>query len=84
MLGQLSIATSNNPSVVNTICIKSFCYTHVITSRKFQFRYTWRLTKAIIKTKLDTEQTMKLEWLYKVGSECELNTWPDSSVGLSI
>ena len=24
---------------------------------------------------------MKLEWLYKVGFECELNLWPDSSVG---
>ena len=33
--------------------------------------------KAIAKMKLDTEQTMKLEWLYKVGSVCE---WPDSSV----
>ena len=36
--GQLSIATSNNHSVVNTICIISFRYTHVITSRKFQFK----------------------------------------------
>ena len=26
--------------------------------------------------KLDTKQTMKLEWPYKVGSECELNSWP--------
>ena len=25
---------------------------------------------------------MKLEYLYKVGSECELNSWPESSVGL--
>ena len=33
--------------------------------------------------KCDTEQTMKLEWLYKVGSECELNSWPDSSVRAS-
>ena len=24
---------------------------------------------------------MKLEWLYKAGSESELNSWPDSSVG---
>ena len=31
--------------------------------------------------KNDTEQTMKLEWLCKVGSKCELNSWPDSSVG---
>ena len=28
----------------------------------------------------DIEQTMKLELLYKVGSECELSLWPDSSV----
>ena len=26
-------------------------------------------SKAIAEMKLDTEQTMKLEWLYKVGSE---------------
>ena len=31
-----SFYTSNNPSVVNTIYISSFNYTHVITSRKFQ------------------------------------------------
>ena len=34
----------------------------------------------IVEMKLDTEQTMKLEYLYKVGSECNLNSWPDSSV----
>ena len=68
------------PSVVNTICIRSFRYTQVITSRKFQLKETWKLTKAIAEMKLDTEQMMKLEWLYKVGSECELNSWPDSSV----
>ena len=33
------------------------------------------------KMKRDTEQTMKLEWLYKVDSEYELNPRPDSSVG---
>ena len=37
--------------------------------------------KAIAEMKLDIEQTMTLEELYKVGSECELNSWPDSSVG---
>ena len=37
--------------------------------------------KAIAEMKLDIEQTMRLEELYKVGSECELNSWPDSSVG---
>ena len=26
------------------------------------------------------EETMELEWLYKVDSECELNSWSDSSV----
>ena len=31
--------------------------------------------------KSDSEQTMKLEYLYKVSSEYELNSWPDSSVG---
>ena len=36
--GQLSVATSNNASVLNTICISSFRYTHVITSRKFQLK----------------------------------------------
>ena len=30
--------------------------------------------------KSDTEQTMKFEKLYKVGSEYELNSFPDSSV----
>ena len=34
----------------------------------------------IAKMKCNTEQTMKLE-LYKVGSECGLNSWPDSLVG---
>ena len=34
--------------------------------------------------KSDTGQTMKLEYLYRVGSECELNSWPDSSVGWSV
>ena len=44
----------------------------------------WQLMKAIAKIKPDTEQMMKLELLYKTGSECKLpdsNSWPDSSVG---
>ena len=41
----------------------------------------WQLTKAMAKMKSDTEQTMKLEWLYKIGSECKLSSWSDSSVG---
>ena len=56
-------------------------YTHVITSTKFQLEQTWRLTKAMAEMKCDTEQTMGLERLCKVGSEWELNSWPDSSVG---
>ena len=36
--GQLLIAASKNPSVVNTIDISSFFYTHVITSRKFRLK----------------------------------------------
>ena len=58
----------------------SFRYTHMITSSKRQLKQTWRLMKTIAKMKLDTEQTMKLEYLEKAGSKCELNSWPDSSV----
>ena len=36
--GQLSIATSKNRSVVNTICISSFRYTHVITCSRFRLK----------------------------------------------
>ena len=32
--------------------------------------------KAIAEMKSDSEQIMKLEWLYQVGSECQLN-WYD-------
>ena len=41
----------------------------------------WQLIKTIAEMKLDTEQTMKLDKLFKVGSESELSSWPDSSVG---
>ena len=44
--GQLSKGTWKIPSVVNTICITSFHYTHVITYRKLQLKWTWRATKA--------------------------------------
>ena len=37
--------------------------------------------RAIAEMKLDTEQTMKLEQLCKVGSEWKLNSWPDNLVG---
>ena len=33
----------------------------------------WRLTKAIAEMESEAEQTMKLESLYQVGSEFELN-----------
>ena len=33
--------------------------------------------------KFDTEKKVKLKQQHKVGSECELNSWPDSSVGLN-
>ena len=32
--------------------------------------------------KSNTEQTMILKYLWKVGSECDLNSWPDSSIYL--
>ena len=83
-LGQLSVAISNtsiNPWMVNTICISLSRCTNVITSRKFHLKNVWWLTKAIAEMKSDNEQTMKLEQLYKVSSECELNLWSDSSVG---
>ena len=37
--------------------------------------------KVIAEMKSDTEQTVKLEYLYKVGSDCELNSSRDSSMG---
>ena len=52
--------------------------------KKISIKINWRLTKAIAEMEPDTEQMMKLEYLYKVGSECELNSWPDSSVGQSV
>ena len=36
---------------------------------------------AISEMKSNTEQKIKLEQLHKVGSECKLNSWQDSSVG---
>ena len=33
-----------------------------------------QLTKAMAEMKSDTDQKMKLEWMYKVGSECEFMT----------
>ena len=51
----------STPSVVITICISSFHYTYVITSRKIRLKQTWRLTKTMAGMKPDTEQTIKLE-----------------------
>ena len=56
-----SIATLKNPSMVNTICIKSFRYIHLITLTNFRLKQTWQLTKVITEMKSDTKQTMKLE-----------------------
>ena len=47
--------------VMNNICISSFRYTHVITSRTIRIKQTWRLTKAMAEMKPGTEQMMKLE-----------------------
>ena len=51
-------------TVVNTICIDPFRYTHVITSTKVWLKQTWRLAKTIAERKCDTGQTMKLEWRF--------------------
>ena len=40
--GELSKATSKNPSVVNTICINSFHY-NVITRGRLCLKQMWRL-----------------------------------------
>ena len=61
IINLLYFLLQKNASVMNTICINSFRYTHVITSTKFRLKQTWRLTKAIAEMKCDTEQTMKLE-----------------------
>ena len=36
--------------------------------------------KAIAKMKLGNEQTMKLEQLLEVGSDCEFNSWLDMTI----
>ena len=61
--------------------IYRYTHTHVIISRKFRLKETWRLMKAIAEMKLDTDQTVKLKQLHKVGSEWKLNSWPDNLVG---
>ena len=53
---KLSVAISKNPLVVNIICVRTFCCTHVITSTKFRLKWTFQLTKVITETKYDPEQ----------------------------
>ena len=49
---QLSLATSKNPTVVNTMYISSFCYTHKITTYvRFRFKKPCQLTTAIAEMK---------------------------------
>ena len=70
--GQLSIATSKNPSVANTI-YKSIHYaTDVTNCARFRLTKMWWLMKTVAKSKLKTGKKMKLQYLYKAGSECEL------------
>ena len=54
--GQLSIATSKNHSVVNTICINSFRY-NVISCVRLCLKQMWWLTKA--KTEMKREHWTK-------------------------
>ena len=60
--------------------VKFVYYVYYVYIYIYIYIYIWRLTKAIFEMKCDTEETMKLELLYKVSYECELNSWPDSSV----
>ena len=59
--GQLSIATSKNLSVMNTIYINSSRYTDLITSTNLQLKQRWRLLKAIAQMICDTEEKVELE-----------------------
>ena len=51
-IGQLSVATSKNPTVMNTICINHSAAS-VITCARFLLKQTWRLTKAIAEMKCE-------------------------------
>ena len=62
----LSIATSKNPPVVNTIYISSFCCIHVITNLKLWLNKCGDWRRQTAEMKFDTAQTMKLEYLYTV------------------
>ena len=58
--GQLSIATSQKPSVVNSICISSFPCSHVITCARFRLNQMWRLTKTM--SRINGEHWKKKKW----------------------
>ena len=58
--GQLSITTSENPSVMNTICINHFI-AKVITCVRFCLKQMWWLTKAIAEMKCK-HWTKKWNW----------------------
>ena len=70
--------------MVTSIYISSFRHTHVITYRKLWLNKRCNWPRQTVEMKCDTEQIMKLDWHYKVGSECELNWSPDSSVCSSL
>ena len=56
----------------------SFRYTHVVTSRKFQLKQTWRLMKAIAGMKLDTTRTnheTRVAVQSRLWVRVELMTW---------
>ena len=46
----------------------------MILFKKIMIKINFATNVAIAKMKSDTEQTMKLEYRYKVGSECKLMT----------
>ena len=75
-ISSLYICIEHSCYSVDNAVICFFIYIYII-----RLKQTWGLTKAMAEMEPNTEQTMKLEWLYKVGSECELNSWPNSSVG---
>ena len=78
------MATSENLSVVNTMCISSFLYTHVITFRKLRLKKCGDWRRRTAKMKCDTKEIMEVGWLYKNGSEFELKSCCDSSVSYSV
>ena len=79
--GQLSTVTSKNPSVVNTTCISSFRYTHVITYRKLRLKQTWWLVKAI---QLKWNVTLNKRWNWSSCTKLALNaSWTHGLISQS-